>query len=98
MRSGFITGSSGALAQRSPMIRVRSLGTAIIEVGREQFTPASARSFAALLYLAAQRGHRVSRTTLQGLLFPDQTSRNASHSLRQLVYKLRQAGAPIEAT
>src|SRR5438477_12505264 len=77
------------------MVEVTALGAAEVHVGTHRVTPASSRSFALLLYLAAERGRRVPRAALQTLVFPDQTEKNASHSLRQLVYKLRRDGAAI---
>src|SRR5438552_1347665 len=77
------------------MVVVNALGAAEIRVGSHRIIPASTRSFALLLYLAAERGRRVPRAALQTLVFPDQTEKNASHSLRQLVYKLRRDGAAI---
>jgi hypothetical protein len=39
----------------------------------------------------------VPRAALQELLFPKAGERSGAHSLRQLLYKLRQLGAPIHA-
>jgi len=55
------------------MIRVHTLGTALIEVGSTQITPVSTRKFALMLYLSAESERRVSREALQELIFPDQT-------------------------
>jgi DNA-binding SARP family transcriptional activator len=79
------------------MILVHTLGTALIEVGRFAIKPTSPRKFAFLLYLAAERGRRIPRSYIQELLFPDQPNRNARHSLRELVYQLRQSGAALDA-
>ena len=78
------------------MIYVHTLGTASIDVGSCTINPTSPRKFALLLYLAAERGRPIPRTTLQELVFPDQAERNARHSLRELVYQLRQLGAEVE--
>src|SRR5690242_20443199 len=78
------------------MIYVHTLGTASIDVGPCTINPTSPRKFALLLYLAAERGRSVPRTTLQELIFPDQLDRNGRHSLRELVYQLRQLGAEVE--
>ena len=77
------------------MIVIRTLGTAQIEIGGTRILPTSPRKFALLLYLAAERGRPVSRATLQDLIFPDQTDKNARHSLRELVYQFRQMGLPL---
>ncbi|HVE36213.1 MAG TPA: hypothetical protein VNC18_21780, partial [Gemmatimonadaceae bacterium] len=79
------------------MILVHTLGTALIEVGRFAIKPTSPRKFAFLLYLAAERGRRVPRTVIQELIFPGQVDRNGRHSLRELVYQLRQMGGEIDA-
>src|SRR5215212_2350202 len=79
------------------MIFVHSLGAALIDAGRAQVTPSSVRKFALLLYLAVESGRRVSRAALQELIFPDQTEKNGRHSLRELIYLLRQRGFPIES-
>jgi DNA-binding SARP family transcriptional activator len=79
------------------MVYLRALGTAEIEAGTLRVTPGSVRKFALLLRLSAEPGRRVLRPTLQELVFPDLTRRNAQHSLRDLVYQLRRAGVPIEA-
>ncbi|MDB4874697.1 MAG: hypothetical protein JWM41_1143 [Gemmatimonadetes bacterium] len=77
------------------MIFVYTLGAALIDAGDMRVTPASNRKFAMLLHLSAEPGRRVSRTALQDLVFPDQTEKNAKHSLRELVYQFRQAGVRI---
>src|ERR1051325_8128236 len=90
--------SSIATKQGIDMIRVHALGNSVIEIGNLRIAPASVRMFALLLYVTAERRRRLSRSALQALVFPDQTEKNGSHSLRQLIYKLRQAGAELEAT
>src|SRR4029079_539623 len=80
------------------MILVHTLGTALIDVGKCGVNPTSPRKFALLLHLAAERGRRIPRPTLQELIFPDQADRNARHSLRELFYQLRQMGANLHST
>lgn len=80
------------------MIHVRTLGVAQIDVGASQVTPASSRRFAILLYLALEAGRRVSRAALHNLVYPDQSEKNARHSLREAIYQLRRLGVPIDAT
>jgi DNA-binding transcriptional activator of the SARP family len=79
------------------MIFVHTLGTALIETGNTRITPSSARAFALLLHLSAESGRRVSRTVLRDLLFPRQSEKNARHSLRELMYQLRQRGIELDA-
>jgi DNA-binding SARP family transcriptional activator len=79
------------------MVFLRTLGAARIEAGGVHVTPASARKFALLLYLAAEAGRSVSRAALQDLIFPDKDDRHAKHSLRELLYQLRQIGVAFSA-
>ena len=79
------------------MIHLHTLGDALITVGEREIRPSSPMVFAALLYLGVERGRRVPRAALQELLFPESDERSGSHSVRQLLYKLRQLGASIEA-
>src|SRR5919197_3109066 len=78
-------------------IFVRALGIVAIDVGERRIGPSSGRLFALLLYLACRRGQPTSRRVLQELLFPEANDGQAAHSLRQLLYRLRQLGAPVEA-
>ena len=80
------------------MIFVHTLGTALIDVGEHTVRPTSPRKFALLLYLAAERGRRIPRPTLQELIFPDQADKNARHSLRELIHQLRKLGVRMEAS
>jgi len=77
------------------MIVVHTLGTVQIDIGEMRVLPTSPRKFALLLYLSVERGRRVVRTRLQNLIFPDQSEKNAQHSLRELLYQLRQARTRI---
>ncbi|HKN67385.1 MAG TPA: AAA family ATPase [Gemmatimonadaceae bacterium] len=76
-------------------ITVRTLGTAEIEVGKRRLGPSSGRPFALLLYLALHRGQATSRRVVQELLFPEANG-HAAHNLRQLLYRLRQLGVPMD--
>ena len=80
------------------MIVIRTLGTTQIDVGDSRVVPTSPRKFALLLYLAVERNRRVLRKALQELIFPDQSEKNAQHSLRELLYQLRQAGVHITSS
>ncbi len=79
------------------MIFVHTLGTALIDVGTCTIKPSSPRKFALLLYLAAER-RRIPRSSLQDLIFSDRPERNGRHSLRELVYQLRQLGVELHTT
>lgn len=78
------------------MIHLHTLGDARITIGEREIRPSSPMVFAALLYLGVERGRRVPRAALQELLFPDVDPRARSHSLRQLLYKLKTLGTPLE--
>jgi DNA-binding SARP family transcriptional activator len=78
------------------MIFVHALGTAHIETdGADIHARRSALSFSLLLYLAVERGRRVPRATLQALLFPEKSELSGQHSLRELIYRVRQQGIAI---
>ncbi len=79
------------------MIELHTLGDAVIKIGTKEVRPTSPMVFAALLYLCVERGRRVPRAALQELLFPDVDERSGAHSLRQLLYKLRQLGVPLDS-
>src|SRR5688500_18187293 len=53
--------------------------------------------FAAVLYLALECGRRVQRARLQELLCPTSDERSGSHSLRQLLYRMRRLGVELRA-
>jgi DNA-binding SARP family transcriptional activator len=78
------------------MVTVQTLGKAVIDAGSSRVTPTSPRKFALLLYLSAEPGRRVARSVLRDLIFPEQTEKNALHSLRELVYQLRQSGVAVD--
>src|SRR4029078_5215394 len=79
------------------MVFVHTLGQALIEAGSSRVTPTSVRKFALLLYLSAEPGRRAARSLLRDLIFPEQTEKNARHSLREMVYQLRQSGVVVDS-
>jgi DNA-binding SARP family transcriptional activator len=79
------------------MIRVRTLGQCTIQIDNCHVGPDAEVVFAALLLLTVERGRRISRGELLGLLWPDASASRASHCLRQTIYRLRTLGAPLEA-
>jgi DNA-binding SARP family transcriptional activator/tetratricopeptide (TPR) repeat protein len=74
------------------VIYVRTLGTAEIEAGDVRIKSSAGKKFALLLYLCAEPGRRVTRRQLHDLLFPALSEKNARHTLRELVYQLKQSG------
>ncbi len=80
------------------MIILRTLGTASIEIDDTAVVaPSAPRRFAVLLYLAVERGREISREQLANLVFSDQSSSDAAHSLREVMYQLRRVRVPIIA-
>lgn len=73
------------------MIRLRTLGECIIEVGGEPFTPDFDSLFAALVFLTAERGKPTPRAALSKLLWPCHDEDEGRHCLRQLLYRMRNA-------
>jgi DNA-binding SARP family transcriptional activator len=79
-------------------IRLRILGESVIQVGETIVEPSATHLFALLLYLAVERGKLISRGQLASMLFPEANATNAGHNLRQLLYRLRRIGVPLETT
>lgn len=79
-------------------IRLRILGESVIEVGETIVEPSATHVFALLLYLAIERAKLVTRSQLASMLFPDVGTSSAGHNLRQLLYRLRRIGVPLEST
>jgi hypothetical protein len=80
-------------------VKLRIVGECIIEVGERQLSPDAPHLFALLLYLAIERGRAVQRSELSELLFrADASSVQRTHNLRQLLYRLRGLGVPVEAS
>lgn len=79
-------------------VKLRILGECIIEIGGARLETSATHVFALALYLSIERGKQIPRTFLTSLLFPDVAPTVAAHNLRQLVYRLRQKGAPLQCT
>lgn len=79
------------------MIVVKVLGLAEIMAGRTRIVSTSPKKFALLFHLAVERGRPLARNTLHAMFFPDQSERNAQHSLRELLYQLRRAGVEFHS-
>src|SRR5215208_2019027 len=83
---------------RQMQVKLRILGESVIEIGNTLLEPSASHVFALTLYLAVERGKSIPRSVLGSLLFPDTSTEAAAHNLRQLVYRIRQKGAPLECT
>jgi Predicted ATPase len=81
------------------VVRLQVLGDCIIEVNGTRVDPGSTHLFALLLILALENERRVSRSELQRMLFAAGVgARQASHNLRQLLYRVRRLGVPLDET
>ena len=74
------------------MIEVRTLGAAEIVVGRKRLTPKTEGLFALAVYLCVRAGEASSRDALCEMFWPGADPAKARHNLRQMLYRLRQAG------
>ncbi|MBK7908613.1 MAG: AAA family ATPase [Gemmatimonadetes bacterium] len=74
------------------MIEVRTLGAAEIVVGRKRLTPKTEGLFALAVYLCVRAGEPSSRDALCEMFWPGSDPAKARHNLRQMLYRLRQAG------
>jgi DNA-binding SARP family transcriptional activator/tetratricopeptide (TPR) repeat protein len=79
------------------VIRVRALGSASIELNRKRLTPKSDVMFALAIYACVRAGDHIPRDLVAQMLWPTTPIERARHSLRQMIYRLRLAGLPIES-
>ena len=80
------------------IVKVRLLGECSVQVDDYRITPDAPRLFALSLYMAQTQGRWIHKSELLDLLFPTTKGpSHASHSLRQLVYRLRGIGMQIRA-
>lgn len=79
------------------MLRFVGLGDAVVDTPNGRLTPVATKKFALVLRLAAAQGAMVSRAMLSELLFGELDEKKALHSLRELVYQLRQMDIEIDS-
>ncbi len=81
-------------------VTLHTLGECRVAVQRDgrttTLTPASDRLFTLALLLAAEPGRPLPRARAAAWLWPDVPRADALHALRQLVYRLRRLGAPVD--
>ena len=77
------------------MIRLRSLGECVIEVGETRIGPQQEVLFALLVALVLESGRAMYRQEIVDLLWPDSQIAHARHRLRQALYRLRSLGVTI---
>ena len=79
-------------------VRLRILGESVIHIGDVTLEPSATHLFALMLFLGVERGKSIQRSTLSDLLDSEDEPCVSSHNLRQLLYRLRRAGAPLDCT
>jgi DNA-binding SARP family transcriptional activator len=79
------------------MVRLRSLGQCVIEIGETRLTPAAERMFAITLYLVLEGGRPIGRRELMELIWPRASEARAHHCLRQALYRLSAMGAVLRS-
>lgn len=77
-------------------IHVSIIGRCEVTLGRTRVRPDSTVLFALLLYLTLRAGNSVTREELLELLWADAPDASRRHSLRQLLYRVRRAGVPLD--
>ena len=80
------------------MIKLKAIAECSIQLEKGRIDASSEILFGILSHLIVERGRSVPRSTLSEYFWWSSDPRDASHCLRQAVYKLRQMGAPIETT
>lgn len=80
------------------MIKLKAIANCTIQLDKATLDSGSEVLFGILAHLIVERGRSVPRSTLAEYFWLNSDKRDASHCLRQVVYKLRQLGAPIETT
>jgi DNA-binding SARP family transcriptional activator len=81
------------------IVRLSLLGDCVIQVNDTVVDPSSTHLFALLLFLGLESERRVSRAELHRLLFaPNIGTHQASHNLRQLLYRVRRLGVVLDET
>src|SRR5213593_2822749 len=80
------------------VVRIQVLGETTANVNGRPIGPDTTHVLAALLTLALQPRHRITRQRLGSLLWPDAPATRRAERLRWLLSKMRGLGAPIEVT
>ena len=81
------------------LVRVTIVGTCAIHVGDDVATSSSPHLFALLLILATNGERRTTRATLHDLLAGEvRKGSSAAHRVRQLLYRVRSFGLPLDET
>lgn len=78
------------------VIRLRVLGKSEIAIGRKRITPSAEVVFALGFYLCMRAGERLPRDEVAELFWGDGRETKGRHSLRQMLYRLRQKGFTLD--
>lgn len=78
------------------MVVLHALGQCLIRTAVTTITPRADMCFALASYLTRERGKHVPRRFLETLFWPGVHASDASHSLSELIHKLRRKGVQIE--
>ena len=84
------------VSAKTAPVRIRTLGACVIVVGRTRIKPDAAVLFALALYLGLRAGEMVTRSAVLELLWPETEETARRHALRQLLYRLKRAGLPVD--
>ena len=77
------------------MVVLHALGQCLIRTAITTITPRADMCFALASYLTRERGNRIPRRRLEQLLWPRMRAADASHSLSELIHKLRRKGVVV---
>jgi DNA-binding SARP family transcriptional activator/tetratricopeptide (TPR) repeat protein len=80
------------------VMKVCVLGDTTVESNGRSYAPDATHVFAALLVLALQPQHRMTRQRLAALLWSDAPSNRRAERLRWLLSKMRGLGVPLQVT
>jgi DNA-binding SARP family transcriptional activator len=76
-------------------VHALGLGHAEIRVGDTVITPTSDRLFALTFHLCLRAGEDIARDELVAMFWADDPPTKGRHSLRQMLYRLRKMGLPL---
>ncbi|MFL5562110.1 MAG: AAA family ATPase [Gemmatimonadaceae bacterium] len=80
------------------MIKLKAIAECSVQLDKGRLDGSSGLMFGLIAHFIAERGRPVSRSTLAEYFWWNRDKREASHCLRQSIYKLRRLGAPIETS
>ena len=77
-------------------VTVKNLGACAVSTAVAEVTPDSPLLFFVLLFICEEQSRSILRSELLEVAFPESmNSREASHNLRQLLYRIKKLGVPI---